>query len=134
LVAEGLRRALVEGRRVDSIHRVRIDTVLLPHLLFIDDILLFLNRTEREARKLKEILDIFCVATGMEVNSQKSAYCFYGLREEVEGRLRNLFPSRILICRKAQSIWGSFSSQMAMGKETGVAIRKGIKQEPLLMQ
>jgi hypothetical protein len=41
---------------------------ILSHLLFIDDVILFSERTMRECQDLKEILELFCAAIGMHIN------------------------------------------------------------------
>jgi hypothetical protein len=49
--------------------------IFLPFVSFsiqsisIDDIISFLNGLEREAMKIQEILKIFCMAIGMEINA-----------------------------------------------------------------
>jgi hypothetical protein len=71
LVVEGISRIVMEAKRRGILQGIKIGSILLTHLLFVDDIYVFLNGTERESIKVKEIL-ILCMAIGMEVNVQKS--------------------------------------------------------------
>jgi hypothetical protein len=48
---------------------------LLDSFSFVDDVLLFYDGSWMDASKLK-ILDLYCIATGMKVNLQKSSISF----------------------------------------------------------
>jgi hypothetical protein len=45
----------------------------LTHLLFVDDVLLLCFGNDGEGQVFKDILQLYCVATGMEINENKSA-------------------------------------------------------------
>jgi hypothetical protein len=51
-------------------------TFFLSHLLFVSDILILYDGLRRDWFKLKEILDLYYVATGMMVNLGKSIISF----------------------------------------------------------
>jgi len=57
-----------------------------------DDILLFYEGTRRDALNLKEVLDLYYTATGMEINLEKSTLSFYEVSEEDCRVLSYLFP------------------------------------------
>jgi hypothetical protein len=60
LVVEGLNRSIEAIKREDGFHGIHVaETLCLPHLLFVDDIPIFYNGMRRDAKKLKEILDLF---------------------------------------------------------------------------
>ena len=63
----------------------------ITHLLFVDDILLFCNGSIRVG-KLSEILQLFCKATGMILNEQKSTTTTFTLEENITRSLLELFP------------------------------------------
>jgi hypothetical protein len=65
---------------------------LYPHLLFVDDIMIFGQGSSKEMKSIKKILDIYCKATVMEVNMTKSLMLFNVLEEEVKMQVLNLFP------------------------------------------
>jgi hypothetical protein len=54
-------------------------------LLFVDDVMLFGAGTVREIQSLKEILDLFCSTTGMELNSRKSSIRVNEMEAEARG-------------------------------------------------
>jgi hypothetical protein len=100
MVVEGINRAIHEARILNKIQGVRIGRIeQLTHLLFVDDVLLFCYCMEVEGRQYKEILDLFCDATSMLVNVNKSALYF----PVVEARIRCIlidvfsFPSYKLV-------------------------------------
>jgi hypothetical protein len=86
----------MDGKRSGSIQGIKNGYVILTHLLFMDDIMLFSNGSEKGARRIHEILNIFYKATRMEVNAQKYSFSFSELREEVVQRLATLFPNKII--------------------------------------
>jgi hypothetical protein len=48
----------------------------LTHVLFLDDVLIFYYCKEREARALKNSLDLLCATIGMVINLNKSTIYF----------------------------------------------------------
>lgn len=69
---EGLSR-LISNSRVDgSFGGVNIDVSYLTHLLFVDDVLIFLYGSIRDTTCFKNVLSLFCKATGMVPNYKKS--------------------------------------------------------------
>ena len=49
---------------------------MVSNLFFTDDILLFCKATDRECRKLVEILELYEAASGQKVNTDKSSVFF----------------------------------------------------------
>ena len=49
---------------------------MVSDLFFTDDILLFCKATDRECRKLVEILELYEAASGQKVNTDKSSIFF----------------------------------------------------------
>lgn len=63
LKIEGLSRAILEAKRVGAITGVRMGSdLLLSHFLFIDGVLRYINGSLGEAKKLKQILDLYSKA------------------------------------------------------------------------
>ena len=93
LVAEGLSRALRGARADGRFSGIQIAPNLnITHLLFVDDVLIFCSGTKGESKVLKEILDLFSKATGMEINAGKSSLTTHMLRPEEESELLRFFP------------------------------------------
>jgi len=73
LVMEGLSRLISSTKRSGNISGLKImEHFYLIHLLFVDDILIFINGSVWDSTTLNEILQLFCSATGMELNRGKS--------------------------------------------------------------
>jgi hypothetical protein len=96
LVVEGLDRSLLEAQRIREVQGVHIERKALSHLLFVDDVLLFLFGSEREGFQVKEILELFKLAIGMEVNKVKSTLFTSGLEEVLGLEFGGYFPFKQL--------------------------------------
>lgn len=73
LVMEGLSILIASAKRSGGFSGLKImEHFYLTHLLFVDDILIFLNGSVRDTTSLNEILNLFCSATGIEINRGKS--------------------------------------------------------------
>lgn len=73
LIMEGFSRLLKKERSNGTRGQVEItDMIVISHLLFVDDVLIFLNGSYRDTSCLKSILSLFCKATSMEPNHEKS--------------------------------------------------------------
>lgn len=84
LVAEGLSRALTQGKNSGELLGIKISQNLSLKHLFVDDVLLFSGGSRREAKTLRDILSLFSRATGMQINDQKSSLTTFLLTEEDE--------------------------------------------------
>jgi len=83
----------------------------VPCLLFADDSLLFCKATTQACRKLKEVLDIFCMQSGQLVNFHKSSILF-------STNMRN---------RDKQAVGGIFNipHSSSLGQYLGCALFQG---------
>lgn len=73
LAVEVLCRALKEALRVGNVKGIKVgNACTLTHLLFMDDILIFCDGSRRDAEKLKEIMDLYCLVIGMQVTLEKT--------------------------------------------------------------
>lgn len=74
LIMEGLGRLLKSTRINGTLGGVEInDMTIISHLLFFDDVLIFLNGSDKDTSCFKSILSLFCKATRMEPNFDKSS-------------------------------------------------------------
>lgn len=73
LVMEGLSSLIHREKEAGDIHGIRLhDFLQLAHLLFVDDVIIFLDGSCQECSQFDKILHIFCRATGMAPNHNKS--------------------------------------------------------------
>eukprot|EP01018_Ginkgo_biloba_P034237 Gb_24170 [translate_table: standard] len=128
---EGFNRAPLEAKRSGAIKGIKVGSSLcLTHLLFVDDILLFCDGSRRDALKLREVLDLYCSATGMLVNIGKSTVSFMGISEDDIRSYTQLFPFKLTeldrggIGSKLGTI-GGFRGEVDWDKEKrGIALVK----------
>jgi len=93
LVAEGLSRAITDAKHNGHFQGIQVAPNLnITHLLFVDDVLIFCSGSRGDTRALKEILDLFSKATGMEINAGKSSLTTNLLRPIEQAELLRYFP------------------------------------------
>jgi hypothetical protein len=63
-------RGEIEGVRVCR------DAPMVSHLLFADDSLILMHVDRKNALKLKEILDSYCLRSGQKISEDKSSIFF----------------------------------------------------------
>lgn len=83
IVVESLSKLLLVAKREGKIKGLSFSEYLtISHLLFVYGILLFFHNSLREMTNLKEIIELFCNATGMEINMHRSSIPTYEVQEE----------------------------------------------------
>jgi hypothetical protein len=93
IVAKALSKMLTEARQTRAISGMKIlDRVSISHLLFVDNVLCFAQGTQRDLSALKGMLDLFCKATGMQTNMDKSCLLSHNLPDQVVKYILNLLP------------------------------------------
>eukprot|EP00253_Pinus_taeda_P002467 PITA_02467 len=79
LIMEGLSRLLSSARDRHQLTGIKIaDDFFLTHLLFVDDVLIFLNGSIGDTTTLQNAMHLFQQAIGMKVNVQKSTITTVG--------------------------------------------------------
>jgi hypothetical protein len=71
-------------------------TIKILHLLFADDILIMTKGTLQEWIEIKEILNIFCSATGLTINWNKSSFHFANIPCPTLDQIKGIFPYTFL--------------------------------------
>ena len=95
LAAEGL-SCLLKSRNQSSnlsVIKVAPSAPMVSHLLFADDSLLFFKANRESALEVKEVLQLYCDASGQQVNMDKSSIhfakgCHNNVREEIKDILQ----------------------------------------------
>jgi hypothetical protein len=92
LMVEGLSHTLKASIRDHSLRGLTPHGISTPlsHSQFVDDTLLMGLSTAREAMCFKDIVELFCEASGMEVNLQKSQVFFFNTPLEIQCHLTHL--------------------------------------------
>ena len=79
LLMEGLSRWIIEEISRGRLKAIKLlASCVLTHLLFVDDIILFLNGTLSDTSVIRAILHLFCTNIGMHCNNNKSTLTCHG--------------------------------------------------------
>jgi hypothetical protein len=93
LVAEGLSRAISHAKARGYFLGIKIvNNLNLTHTLFVEDILIFCGRKEKDAESLANILELFKATTSMQINLQKSTLSLNRLTNKEVAVYRSFFP------------------------------------------
>ncbi|XP_019149856.1 PREDICTED: uncharacterized protein LOC109146658 [Ipomoea nil] len=78
ICAEGLSTLFSRAEARGDIHGLKIARGAPPvsHLLFADDCLLFFKACTQEMQAVKNVLDLYCAASGQQINFDKSSLMF----------------------------------------------------------
>jgi hypothetical protein len=80
LVMEGLSLALKKAKSEGQITGIKVSSMIrILHLLFVDDILIMTKASLAEWEKIQSILQVFCRASGLIINTQKSTILHAGV-------------------------------------------------------
>jgi hypothetical protein len=64
---------------------------MVTHLLFADDSLLFFTATRESSQKIKDVLQLYCQASGQQINLDKSSIHFAkGCRQDVRDDIKEI--------------------------------------------
>eukprot|EP00253_Pinus_taeda_P008065 PITA_08065 len=96
LAAEGLSRLISKAKRAGLVTGLEVAVNLfITHLLFVDDILLFTSGNINEIKELKDILEIFLKATGLQINPRKSHLIMEAFSRQEENSISSSLPFEI---------------------------------------
>jgi hypothetical protein len=94
LAAEGLSCLLNARNQSSALNGIKVapSAPTVNHLLFADDSLLFFRATRESAKEIKEVLHLYCQASGQMINMEKYSIhfakgCRQSLREEIKDDL-----------------------------------------------
>ena len=80
LVIEGLNRFLLKDNDTQLIKGIKVvGSLFLTHTLFVDDVLIFGDGSLFEWIHIKNLVDLFCGASGMFLSPRKSCFSYYCL-------------------------------------------------------
>ena len=79
LVIEGLRKCIIDETSRGILKGIKLlEKCVITHILFVDDIILFLNGSLSDSTVIKAILILFCSTTGMQCNNHISTMTCHG--------------------------------------------------------
>ena len=93
LVIEGLSRLLTDARISGRIKGVLFNSALaLTHILFVDDVIIYGMGDVEDWTEINRILKLFCCASGMQLNFDKSCFIFHKQVCAVEAAIKEIIP------------------------------------------
>ena len=109
LVIEGISLLIEDAKRNGKIKGIKISHQFsLTHLLFVDDVILFGLGSFEEWLAFKAILDIFCEASSMSINVNKSSFLHNDLKEDTLNGITDILPFKVEDIRKGFCYLGYF--------------------------
>jgi hypothetical protein len=92
LVVEGFNRMMKKASSKGKFYGIKVAKgVAITHLLFVDDAVILGVGFVEEWNVLKQLLSIFCQASGMEINYQKPCFLYNNIEVELLVRLDEIF-------------------------------------------
>jgi hypothetical protein len=80
LVMEGLSLLLKESQSDGLLTGIKVSrTIKILHIMFVDDVIIMSNASLSEWWEIDKIIKLFCLASGLKVNVQKSTVLHEGL-------------------------------------------------------
>ena len=96
IVVEGLSRYILTTQISGAFQGISFgNNIILSHILFVDDIILVSDGSEQSLSTLYEVLMVFCKASGMVINEDKSSFYYSGLEESELISLQNIFTFNV---------------------------------------
>lgn len=92
LVMEGLSLAFKNKQREGLLTGINVSRVVrILHLLFADDLLILNKASLSEWQVIKDLLTIFCSASGLQINNQKSSFYQFGVHQSALDSIKLTF-------------------------------------------
>jgi hypothetical protein len=93
LALEGLSILLKLSQRDGIITGIKVSRLVkVLHLFFVDDIIIATKADLREWKEIKSILNLFCRASGLQINESKSTFHYSGLLAADIETFKSIFP------------------------------------------
>jgi hypothetical protein len=106
LVMESISLLLRKNQSEGGLSGVKVSRVVkILHLIFVDDILIMSKASLEEWMLIKSLLELFCCASGLKVNLEKSTFHHSGLRGEDLERLKEAFEINFVELSEVLGIW-----------------------------
>ena len=92
IVVEGLGRSLLAAKASGYFHGISFgNDITLTHVLFVDDIVMVSDGSEKSLSSLYEIMQTFCKDSGMLINVDKSTLLYSRLDDVELITVQNIF-------------------------------------------
>ena len=96
IVVEGLSRSILNAQNSGVFQGISFgNNIILSHVLFVDDIILVFDGSDCSLSTLYEVLLVFCKASGMIINEDKSSFYYSGMGESELISIQNIFSFNV---------------------------------------
>jgi hypothetical protein len=93
LVMEGLSLLLKKSQSEGKIVGIKVSRLVkILHLLFLDDVLIMTSGSPLEWKEIDKLLQIFCSATGLQINWTKTTFHHANIQDQDLEVLKSIFP------------------------------------------
>jgi hypothetical protein len=100
-----LKKVVVEG----DFHGLKVATeTIVSHLLFVDDVLILGSGNYEDWMEFKTILTSFCIASGMDINCQKSCFLAQNIDPSLEQRIQSTFNIQFINIEEGMKYLGFY--------------------------
>ena len=92
LIIEGLNKLIIKAREDGLFTCIKFsEKLLITHLLFVDDVILFGLDNIYEWKTMLSLLVVFCNDSSMDISSEKSCIYTHNIRQECLNELNDHF-------------------------------------------
>ena len=96
IVVEGMSKYILTAQNNGVFQGISFgNNIILSHVLFVDDIILVSDGSDRSLSTLYEVLLVFCKASGMIINEDKSSFYYSGMEESELISIQNIFSFNV---------------------------------------
>jgi hypothetical protein len=89
---EGLSLTLKEGKANGKLTGINVSKLIkILHLLFVDDVLIMTKALIEEWKEIEKILCVFCGASVLMINLQKSTFHHFWVKQEILEALKEIY-------------------------------------------
>lgn len=98
VVHRGISSLMWQAERKHLIHRLRFGiNIIISHLLFADDNLIFARASVEDCKQLKKVFDCYALASGQVFNYEKSSMSFSGkIQAERIAAIKDIFQLNVV--------------------------------------
>ena len=107
LIIEGLSHLIGKAKSDGKIYGIKLSpSLVFSHLLFVDDAIIFGMGTLEEWKEYKEILNLFCVASGMRFNLEKYYFLSNYIFKDTSKVITDILPYKMDLIDKGFKYMG----------------------------
>jgi hypothetical protein len=92
LIMEGLSLALKRRQEEGLLTGIKVSRCIkILHLLFVDDVLIMTKDSIEEWKEINKVLTLFCSASDLQINAQKTTFLHFGVSQQVLDVLKSYY-------------------------------------------